>query len=309
VIGVAMRSVAASVALALVFGTFSIFLLGEYGSALFVGTPFLMGTLGAWMVHRDGYRGRRTSYVVALIGLSFAGGAFLLFALEGVICIAMAAPLALVLGLLGAALGDNMARVANRPAGSTTAMVIALPVLALLPALSPLPAEVAPVVTQLEIDAAPEAVWPHVIGFAPLPPPEHWLFKAGVAAPVKARIEGEGVGAIRYCEFTTGAFVEPITVWDPPHHLAFDVTEQPPSMRELSIWSTVHAPHIEGGLSSQRGEFRLEALPGGRTRLTGTTWYALDFAPEPYWRLWSDAIVHLIHQRVLEHIANLSEPR
>ena len=206
-------------------------------------------------------------------------------------------------------MGDSMAQSANQPTGSATAMVIALPVLALFPVVSPMPAEVAPVVTQLEIDASPEVVWPHVIGFAPLAPPEHWLFKAGVAAPVRARIEGEGVGAIRYCEFTTGAFVEPITTWDPPHHLAFDVTEQPPSMRELSIWSTVHAPHIDGGLVSERGEFRLEGLPGGRTRLTGTTWYALDFAPEPYWRLWSDAIVHLIHERVLEHIATLAEAR
>jgi hypothetical protein len=200
-----------------------------------------------------------------------------------------------------------MARSASRPSGSATAMVIALPVLALLPSMSPIPAEVAPVVTQVVIDASPEAVWPHVVGFAPLAPPEHWLFKAGIAAPVRARIEGAGVGAIRYCEFTTGAFVEPITTWDPPHHLAFDVTEQPPSMRELSVWSSVHAPHVEEGLLSRRGEFRLEALPGGRTRLTGTTWYTLEFAPESYWRLWSDAIVHLIHERVLDHIATLAE--
>jgi len=186
-------------------------------------------------------------------------------------------------------------------------MVAVLPVLALLPALSPVPQEVAPVVTSMEIEAPPEAVWPHVVGFAPLDPPEHWLFKAGVAAPMRARIEGEGVGAVRHCEFTTGAFVEPITVWNPPHHLAFDVTSQPPSMREMGLWPVVHAPHVEGTMSSQRGEFRLQALPGGRTRLTGTTWYTLDLAPEAYWRLWSDGVVHLIHERVLRHIARLAE--
>jgi hypothetical protein len=30
-------------------------------------------------------------------------------------------------------------------------------------------------------------------------------------------------------------------------------------------------------------------------------------APEPYWRLWSDAMIHAIHLRVLEHVARLSE--
>ena len=45
---------------------------------------------------------------------------------------------------------------------------------------------------------------------------------------MKARIEGEGVGAIRYCSFSTGDFVEPITAWEKPHRLAFDVVKNPP---------------------------------------------------------------------------------
>jgi len=43
-------------------------------------------------------------------------------------------------------------------------------------------------------------------------------------------------------------------------------------------------------------------LPGGRTRLEGSTWYELDLAPQAYWSIWSDLIVHRIHRRVLEHI-------
>jgi hypothetical protein len=46
--------------------------------------------------------------------------------------------------------------------------------------------------------------------------PPGWLYAAGVAYPLRARIHGEGVGAVRHCEFTTGAFVEPITAWEPP---------------------------------------------------------------------------------------------
>ena len=48
-------------------------------------------------------------------------------------------------------------------------------------------------------------------------------------------------------------------------------------------------------------------LPGGGTRLEGSTWYVLDMGPAPYWKLWGDAIVHRIHERVLAHIKELSE--
>jgi hypothetical protein len=36
--------------------------------------------------------------------------------------------------------------------------------------------------------------------------------------------------------------------------------------------------------------------------LEGTTWYINKIKPGFYWKLWSDFIVHKIHNRVLEHI-------
>ena len=77
--------------------------------------------------------------------------------------------------------------------------------------------------TAVEIDAPAESVWSNVIGIAELPPPAEWVFRLGIAYPVRARIHGAGVGAVRTCEFSTGPFVEPITAWDPPRRLAFDV--------------------------------------------------------------------------------------
>jgi len=54
------------------------------------------------------------------------------------------------------------------------------------------------------------------------------------------------------------------------------------------------------------GEFLPTPLPGGRTRLQGTTWYRRMW-PAGYWRLWCDAVVHRIHLRVLRHIKRLAE--
>ena len=116
------------------------------------------------------------------------------------------------------------------------------------------------------------------------------------------------MGAIRHCEFTTGDFVEPITVWDAPRRLAFDVVSQPDPMTELSFWRHVHPPHLaEQSLMSRRGEFRLVDLGGGRTRLEGRTWYTFAMHPQAYWTLWSDLAIHKIHRRVLEHVKRLSE--
>ena len=73
-------------------------------------------------------------------------------------------------------------------------------------------------------------------------------------------------------------------------------------MRELSPYPNVHAPHLDNFLRSRRGEFRLVSTGDGRTRLEGRTWYEIDMAPEWYWRMWSDWMIHRIHERVLAHI-------
>jgi hypothetical protein len=165
------------------------------------------------------------------------------------------------------------------------------------------------VTTTVEIDAAPEAVWPHVVAFSDLPEPAEWLFRSGIAYPKRARIEGSGRGAVRYCEFSTGPFVEPIEVWDESRLLKFRVTENPAPLTELSPWPDVVPRHLHGYFVSKQGQFRLVPLAGGRTLLEGTTWYQHGLWPAAYWRWWSDAIIHRIHLRVLRHIRALAESR
>jgi hypothetical protein len=220
----------------------------------------------------------------------------------------MVAPLATGLILIGALIGTAMARPAGGTPGTVGAMALMLPLISMGEHITPPALPVYSVVSQIKIDAPPEQVWPNVIGFSELPPPADWVLQTGIATPMRARIEGDGVGAIRYCEFTTGPFVEPITHWQPPTRLAFDVTAQPAAMEEWSPWEEIYAPHIEDTMVSQRGEFQLQRTPDGGTLLQGTTWYTLDLSPGLYWRLWSDTVVHRIHIRVLKHIKQLSEP-
>ena len=85
------------------------------------------------------------------------------------------------------------------------------------------------------------------------------------------------------------------------------MTSQPPSMHEQSPYGAIHAPHLEGYMVSKGGEFRLVPLSGGRTRLEGTTHYALAIYPEMYWVVYAEGLLHGIHHRVLAHIKRLSE--
>jgi uncharacterized membrane protein YhaH (DUF805 family) len=284
----------------------SVYLLSTYGASLFLGTPLVMGATAAYLYNRPHPRSWPSSIGVGLAAVFFAGVALLLFALEGVICVGMALPLMLPVGIMGGALGKAIADATRRPSLELAAVVIVLPLLAGGESLVVRSTEFV-VTSAVDIDAPPATVWHNVVEFPDLPAAREWYFRLGIACPQRARIVGQGVGATRYCEFTTGAFVEPITHWDAPRRLAFDVAKQPDPMFELSPYRDVHPPHLEHHLSSRRGEFLLIALPDGRTRLEGRTWYTFEMFPQGYWTLWSDALIHRIHVRVLEHIKDLSE--
>jgi len=282
----------------------SVYGINAYGSALFMGTPFLAGFTASVVLNRERQYTRRQMIQVVAIANGISVGLFLTLAVEGIICILMAGPVVLAASILGALLGRNID--SNRQQ-ALSMMALALPLLAFVEA-PQLTQSLRPVVTKQIINASPEKVWPNVIGFAEITGELPWYFQTGIAMPLRARIEGEGVGAVRHCEFTTGSFVEPITVWEPPTRLAFDVASQPPTMEEWSPFGHISPPHIEDSvLRSQRGEFLLRRLASGDTLLIGTTWYDFDMAPYWYWTLWSDAIIHKIHERVLTHIAQLSE--
>lgn len=301
----AMLGALVGVAFAAAMVLISVTLLESYGSALFVGSPFVVGAAAAYVLERRGPSTLVESQLVAQAAVVLSGLAFLLFALEGVVCLLMAWPIAAVMAAPGAWLGRQIGRLPPRHFATISPLWILALAWPLLVASESRPARppLRAVSTSIEIAAPPEKVWQNVIDFPELPPPSQLLFALGVAYPQRARLEGRGVGAVRYCEFSTGPFVEPITVWDPPRRLAFDVASQPKPLREISPYRVVDAPHLDGFLQSRRGEFLLRPTASGGTEVIGTTWYEVHIFPQAYWQLYADAIIHAIHERVLEHIA------
>ena len=158
------------------------------------------------------------------------------------------------------------------------------------------------VTTSIVLPATPAEIWPHLQNFTVEAPPDFIGFRAGIAYPLATRTSGAGVDALRECLLSTGPMPERISGWEPPRFLAFVVLATPDPMFEWSPYARIHPPHLHQTLVFKRGEFRLEALANGTTRVSGTTFYPQRLWPGWYWLTYSDAVVRAVHQRVYEQI-------
>jgi hypothetical protein len=284
------------------------FVYQHYAWGLFIWLPLVMGIISTLILGFKNPIGRvahRTN-IFLTVAIFFTG--LLFFAYDGIICLLMAAPVGLLFMYLGYLIGYALLQTKFRNGTPTAIILFVLSIPALL-ALEDKINSADPnrsVITSIEINASPEKVWNCVIAFPQLKDPTELIFKTGIAFPINATITGHGVGAIRHCNFSTGRFVEPITVWDEPKLLRFTVAEQPDPMKEISPYD-IHPNHLHGYWISKQGQFKLTRLPNGHTLLEGTTWYVNKIRPDFYWSIWSDYIIHKIHERVLEHIRQTAE--
>lgn len=297
---------------ALLLGSTQLF--NVYSTGLFVLLPFTIGFTCAIVWNYHGLKDLWSTIGVGSAVVLVLSLAFLLLGMEGLICLVMAGTMGLPVAWIGCWIGWHfMADLSKRSAAQVRARRTMSGALLCLPLMLGWEASLdrAPptyeVTSSIVIDAPREVVWDHVVSFSEITEDPSLLFRAGIAYPLRATIAGAGPGAMRRCTFTTGDFIEPIEVWDEPNLLRFGVTACPPTMTEMSPWGEIAAPHLEGNFVSTRGQFLLETLPDGRTRLSGTTWYHQKLWPSLYWKAWADAIIHRIHMRVLRHIHRLAE--
>ncbi len=308
--GSAAISLLITVPLGLALALLGTQLLRNYGWGLFVALPFAMG-FGAVLIYGT-HQPRTLAHCIAVACLAVAllGAALLALAFEGVVCLLMAAPIAFPLAIFGGICAHFVQRrrwLHRDVPAFLSLLLIFVPGIELAEHAVKVAPPLYVVRTSVDIQAPPERVWREVIAFSEIPAPSGWIFRAGIAYPLRAEMVGTGVGAERHCVFSTGTFVEPIEVWDEPRRLKFSVVSNPPPMQEWTPYSHIDTPHLHGFLVSEGGQFLLTLLPGGGTRLEGATWYKHGLWPASYWRLWSDAIIHRIHLRVLRHIRDEAE--
>ena len=280
----------------------------DYTYGLFVWLPLVLGATSTLILAYKNPTARKTLRNNAYLTLLIFCLGLLFFAWEGIICLLMAAPIGFMFTYFGFLVGHSLSKSKMNNSTPTVIILLMLSVPSLMAFEDSIKTsdDLRSVTTSIEINASPEIVWKNVIAFPRLKDPTEFIFKTGIAYPINATINGQGVGAVRHCNFSTGSFVEPITTWYEPKLLKFSVDQQPEPMKEISPYN-IHPTHLHGYWVSKQGQFKLIALPNGHTLLEGTTWYVNKIKPNIYWTTWSDYIVHKIHQRVLEHIKTQAE--
>jgi uncharacterized membrane protein YhaH (DUF805 family) len=309
-LGSAVLAIVVTTAIGLVFVLLGTTVIGAYGWSLFVALPFCLGLFAVLLHSYHGPRDYGTCMSVALLPMGLLGLLLLVVAIEGLICILMAAPLALGLAAIGGSLGYYIQGNywgARQGAAMLSVVLFAMPAVFAMERGVGLEGPKFVVRTSIDVKVPPERVWQQVVAFAEIPPPTEMLFRAGIAYPIRAEITGRGPGAVRRCIFSTGAFLEPIEVWDEPRSLKFGVTASPAPLNEMTPYGHIEPRHLHGYFVSEEGQFLLTALPDGGTRLEGTTRYRNAMRPAAYWHVWSDYIIHSIHLRVLNHIKETAE--
>lgn len=298
--------VAAGVALIAASVAVGALLVGRYGFALFVYTPFIAGVWGGYFANLGSDLGpRKTTWLLLALGLG-AALALIAVALEGIVCILLAMPLVLPLMLAGGALGRAMATNLNRSTANAYVIPALLVAVLMLEPIEPAGGTFH-TVQSIQIDAPPPDVWRAITQMQPIIDAPSLPFRLGVSYPVAAEVTEPRTGGTRLGHFSTGTAVERVTVWQPGVQLSFEVLSEPPSMVELSIYEHVHAPHVTGYFVTRSGTFRLTDLGMGRTLLWERTEHRLELEPLAYWLPLARWMVHQNNRRVLRHIERQAE--
>lgn len=295
----------AGLALTLAAVSTSALVFGTYGYGIFLIAPLLMGAVtGFFANHRSDLTESETNRLV--IATTFFGGIVLVAtAIEGIGCLIMAAPLGIGMAWVGGKLGRAMARSGRYGGGQMASSIAILPIVFAIEAVFP-PSVRFDTMQTIAVQAPPARVWKAIVQMETIDEPLSLLHKVGIAYPIRGRVFGAGVGALRYGDFSTGVAVERVTQWQENRKLAFVVLKDIPGLRELSPYAHVHAPHVQGYFTTRETSFEL-VPQDGFTLIVERTSHDLKLDPALYWLPFARYMVDTNNARVLRHIKRQAE--
>jgi hypothetical protein len=298
------QGVIAGAAVTLAAVAVSALLFGAYGFGIFMASPFVVGLTTAFFANRPTDIGAGPTVMLALFACLIGGSALIVTALEGIVCLVLASPIAGAMASIGALLGHAIAARAHAR-GQTFSAVAVLPLVFAIESALP-PSTRFETRQRIVIDAPPTFVWQAIVSAEPIAERPSLPFRLGVAYPLFGKIERGGVDGIRRGHFSTGIAIERITEWEPDRRLAFKVLNDIPAMREMSPYQHVHAPHVIGYFRTLETLFELNQLTPARTELIEKTSHELRLNPVPYWLPLARIIVDQNNARVMRHVRDVA---
>ena len=222
-------------------------------------------------------------------------------ALEGAICIAMAAPIFLAFSSVGGVAAGLLLREEASAPGSIVACVALLPfVVAPLEHRLPSTTQTHVVETRTLIHATPEAVWKNVVRVPAITPaelPSSMFERIGIPRPLEATLDRDGVGALRTARFEGDlTFEETVTDWEPDRTLAFSI-----AVDRATLSPRLLDHHVAVGgeyFDVLTGRFVLEPAGDGQVLLRLVSVHRLSTRFNGYAALWTDRIMADLQSRI-----------
>jgi len=275
-------------------------------------TPFGMGFITIFVIERRSAQSIWTWFLIPWVPLfaGLAAAGVLLW--EGLICIVMFAPIAMISASIGGVAAGLIARLMRSRASrsATLACVVCLPLL-----ISPLEhqllsqRDLRSVESVVDIKASTASVWKNIERVPAIQPAElrpSWSHAIGFPNPVEATLSKESVGGVRNASFEGGVlFIETVDAWEPNHHLGFSIHAQTDRIPKTTL-----DEHVTVGgeyFDVLHGDYELETLPNGMTRLRLRSLHRVSTDLNWYAHLWTDAIMRDLQVRILQVIKKRCE--
>ena len=141
---------------------------------------------------------------------------------------------------------------------------------------------------------------------APEELPFSWSHRIGFPSPLEATLSFEGVGGVRHATFEGGVlFIENVDTWEPERRIAFSIHAQtdliPPTTLDEHV--RVGGPFFD----VLRGEYTIEPLTNGATRLHLASRHRISTDFNWYARFWTDAVRGDLQDTILSVIQKRCE--
>ena len=274
--------------------------------------PLAMGFISVYLVERQepqGYAAWIFLPWVTVLGATFGS---MLPAWEGFICAILFLPIAVVLASIGGIFGGWLAR--SKTAAPTKNIIVGCMLVLPLLVGSVEPRffgskEIRDVETATMISASPEIVWRNIERVRAIQSNElkpSWSRRIGFPAPIEATLSHEGNGGIRHASFANGVmFIETVDVWEPERRLAFSIHAETAQIPAATLDEHVRV----GGefFDVLRGEYVIEPVANGVTRLRLSSQHRISTDFNWYARLWTDAIMRDTQESILSVLKSRCE--
>ena len=272
--------------------------------------PASLSALVSFLTDRAGSKrlGHHLIVPFALMALVLVAG--LVFLGEGVICLVLLTPLWLPAAVAGSLLTFGIRRRIRERGRLFCAALLLVPVLAAqVEAQFPPRPQTFTVRREVMIDAPPERVWPLLVAIPSVSPQEgRWNVAQdllGIPRPLSASLERRGGRIVRLARWQSDIrFEEHVTGWRHGRWIAWDFAFPNPSVRERT---DRHISPDGRHLRIERGAYRLEPAPGGRTRLTLEAEYVLQTPLNLYAAWWGEVLLGGIQDNVLAIVRERAE--